>query len=651
MLNRRTLILRAALRLNWTQFRPWLAFRSALGVAIPILLGAATGHPTWGVVAALGALMAGMASFHGAYRARARLMLTVSAAMALAAGLGTVLAEQFLLPVLAVALMSLVLARYTATAVGANTVIIQAFTMQTLLLGFPNPGLGPFGTAGLVLAGGLIQTLLLVMVWPASPRRAERNAVAAAYDSLARFVASLASGSGSRLPGVLPFQNARVILADAHRLGARREHLTLLQALRQGEGLHAALVGFAQADALVRQTGAVGEAQANAALKLLEDLLGTVVQQLRAGHPPGLPPNRLNDFERAVVAMEDQLPETSRAAHQAYAHWTRIMLLHLQFLRPSGAPAAGTGSERLAPVQVPSPALRPVLQGHLVRFTGAMTLATLAERLLHIPNGFWIPLTVCLVLRPEFSVTVHRGVTRIAGTGVGVVLAMSIMLVLHPAGLALSGLLIMAAWLSYALFLTNYAVFSAAITVYIILSLSAAGLSGPVADLSAQRLLATLLGGVIAMGSYLVWPTWHAPHLWDVLLEAVKAQQGYAEGLARWMGGTVAEPVEEQRGHARRWRLRADELLQSALVEPHWAGTLPRPLAQQLLTRLNANAAELLAIQAQVEAGAVLRPDKLHNELTGCLGETAELHATLGQYSPGPTQDGQAGSMGTQPPG
>ncbi|WP_119674971.1 FUSC family protein [Deinococcus sp. RM] len=630
MLTRRSLILRAAVRLNWSQFRPWLALRSTVGVAIPVLLGTATGHAVWGVVAAVGALMAGMASFHGVYRARAGLMVTVSLGMAVAAGLGDLLAQQDALAIAGVALLSLLLARYTATPLGANTVIIQAFTVQSLLLGFPDPGLGPLGTAGLVLAGGLIQTVLLVAVWPVNPRRAERQAVAAAFESLALFVASLAAPGASRLPGVVPFQGARTILADAQRRASRPEHDLLIQTLRQGEALHAALVGFAQADLLVRQTGAVGKQQADAALTLLEALLRNVARRVRRGQPAALPGSDLDGFQAAVFTMERALPDENLAAHQEYAEWTGILLFHLRQLR---AHHPNRADPVVSPQAAPAAVGQPVLQGHVLRFTVAMTLATALERLLNIPSGFWIPLTVCLVLRPEFAVTVHRGVTRVAGTLVGVGVALMIMLSLAPHGLVLAGALIAAAWLAYALFLTNYAVFSAVITVYIILSLSAAGAAGDVLDVSGRRLLATLLGGAIALGSYLVWPTWHAPQVQGVLWTAVDAQLAFAQSLTRRAVGEPDLLLDERRGHARRWRLRADDLLQAALVEPRWPSDLPRPLAQHVVTALNANAAALLVIQARMDAGPTQPSGALEASLAHCVRTAEQLRASLQPYA------------------
>ncbi|ULH17931.1 FUSC family protein (plasmid) [Deinococcus sp. KNUC1210] len=267
----------------------------------------------------------------------------------------------------------------------------------------------------------------------------------------------------------------------------------------------------------------------------------------------------------------------------------------------------------------------------MVRFTLAVTLATAAESVFRIPNGYWIPLTVCLILRPEFAVTVHRGITRIAGTLVGVSVAFLIMRTIQPTGFLLDGMLILTAWLSYALFLTNYAVFSSVITLYILLSLSVAGGPQQIIETGTHRLLATLLGGSIALGSYLMWPTWQAVHVGEVLWEAVTAQLEYAQGLASVLEGGVEERVNECRGHARRWRLRADDLLQASLVEPHWPNDLSKGRARSLLETLNANAAALLAMQAQLQVKQPGRVGLLRRQLAELIAATEALRTELGQ--------------------
>ena len=125
---------------------------------------------------------------------------------------------------------------------------------------------------------------------------------------------------------------------------------------------------------------------------------------------------------------------------------------------------------------------------------------TLLTRLLAVPHGYWLALTVGVVLRQDYLSTLTRGLARFGGTLVGVLLASLLVWALHP-GLAALGLLSLgAAWLVYALFPTSYAAFSAAITLYVVFSVSASGL--PERLVVEQRIWLTLLGGLMALGVY-----------------------------------------------------------------------------------------------------------------------------------------------------
>src|SRR5207302_8853593 len=66
-----------------------------------------------------------------------------------------------------------------------------------------------------------------------------------------------------------------------------------------------------------------------------------------------------------------------------------------------------------------SPAFR-----HAIRLGAALIIASALARLLPLPlqRGYWIPLTVLLILRPDFTSTFTRGVARFLGTVLVVVL-------------------------------------------------------------------------------------------------------------------------------------------------------------------------------------------------------------------------------------
>jgi hypothetical protein len=66
------------------------------------------------------------------------------------------------------------------------------------------------------------------------------------------------------------------------------------------------------------------------------------------------------------------------------------------------------------------------LHAHAARLGAAVGLATLLERALRMPHGYWIPLTVLAILQPDPRATEIRCLQRAAGTLVGVAVVLVI---------------------------------------------------------------------------------------------------------------------------------------------------------------------------------------------------------------------------------
>src|SRR4029077_83847 len=60
---------------------------------------------------------------------------------------------------------------------------------------------------------------------------------------------------------------------------------------------------------------------------------------------------------------------------------------------------------------------------HAVRLMICVALGNSLGRVIHPYRAYWIPMTIVLVLKPEFAVTFSRGVLRIFGTLAGLLLA------------------------------------------------------------------------------------------------------------------------------------------------------------------------------------------------------------------------------------
>jgi uncharacterized membrane protein YccC len=82
---------------------------------------------------------------------------------------------------------------------------------------------------------------------------------------------------------------------------------------------------------------------------------------------------------------------------------------------------------------------------------------------------------------------------------------------LKPDGITLALLTLPCVWLCFSLFKASYALFSVAITAYIVFMMSFIGL--PEMSVLVNRLIATFAGGSLALLVYALWPSPRKPAL------------------------------------------------------------------------------------------------------------------------------------------
>lgn len=139
---------------------------------------------------------------------------------------------------------------------------------------------------------------------------------------------------------------------------------------------------------------------------------------------------------------------------------------------------------------------------YALRLAFVITLGTEIYRQLHYPSGYWIPMTALIVLRPAVTDTVNRAFARGLGTIAGAAVVTLCLAHIHPTLIALAIFTVLFAWISFGIVNVNYALFSAAITAYIVFLLSLDQLPGPL--VAQRRAVATLIGAVIALTVRLV---------------------------------------------------------------------------------------------------------------------------------------------------
>jgi len=147
---------------------------------------------------------------------------------------------------------------------------------------------------------------------------------------------------------------------------------------------------------------------------------------------------------------------------------------------------------------------------HALRFGAALAAGVAAYWLLGMEeHGFWIPLTILFVLRPQEDETFHRLILRAIGTAAGLVIATALAEWLRGDGVALALALTVATAFAYGLLTVQYALFTTAITVYAVMLADSIG--EPALRAAGQRALATAIGIVIAALAFLLWPNPRRP--------------------------------------------------------------------------------------------------------------------------------------------
>jgi uncharacterized membrane protein YccC len=674
---------RGVLHVDKTKMQPWVALRNAMGVAIPLAVGIAIGMPLGGLAVASGALNVSYSDSSDPYRQRARRMLASSALCAIAVMAGGLAGHHNVeaVPLITVwafgSGMAITLGA-TGESLGViSLVVLIIYSAQTLT---PERALQ---AGALAFAGGLMQMLLSLALWPVRQYEPERRALANLYLTLgkaASFPAQLmkapppaetstqafAAMAGRASDHSIESERIRSLLSQAERMRLRL--LTLGRLLRR---MRREKFGFASAEMLEhflesagRVMTAIGESLTrNAPLTMDESWaneIHTATEALRETHE-SLERTFLAAVVRDARRQMDALAGQLRAAIQLAGDITPAGLVATE-QRERARPSRLRVTDDLARV-VANLSLYSAVCRHAIRMAAAVAIAETMSRSLETPRAYWLPMTTALVLKPEFTVTFTRGLLRIAGTIGGLLLATAMFYFL-PAGIGLEVVLIGAfvfllRWIGPA----NYGIFGVAVSALVVLLIAITGVSPKTVIL--PRGLNTIMGGTLALVAYAVWPTWERTQAGEMMarlldsyrvyflkvLEVLTGKEGastadldklrLASRLARTNAAASVDRMQAEPG------TRAEQLmlLTGMLASSHRfmdavlsieAGTLPgrpavrdefRVFARDVNTMLEGLTAELRHARASIEKCPDLRED--HRRLTESPVSAGEQYALV----------------------
>ena len=309
-------------------------------------------------------------------------------------------------------------------------------------------------------------------------------------------------------------------------------------------------------------------------------------------------PGNAENLQQALVygdALRDQLHRARKLAKSwKYAHqYTPISIRKVPrqaYLQVNNAQAILRAN--LTP--------RSAIFRHAMRLGVALAFATAIYRLIPLPiaRGYWIPLTVLIVLRTDFASTFTRGLARLLGTILGAVLAALLASFMAPTQELLVIFVAITAYLAFTFLFANYAIFSTFITMEVVFLL--AFVIPQSSTTALDRAIDTTIGGTLALIMYIIWPTWEQPQVAGNVADRFEAVRRYFVKVMECYvhpNAYDASVLETVRMNSRLARSNASASVQRAIQEPTTHRT-NLELAQDLLGTVDILILSVLTFEA-----------------------------------------------------
>lgn len=525
---------------------PWLALRSAIGIGVPLVAGAILGSLPAGLAVATGSLNVTFSDSHEPYRQRAWKMLAASVSVAVAVAAGGLCGRDTTAAVAVTGLgafaAGLLVALSTAAADLGSVTLVVLIVYAAVPMGPERAAL-----AGLLaLGGGLFQTALGLAFWPLQPYAPERRALGDLYTALSRTAAAPVRATEAP-PATAQSTEAQTSLATLnrdHSIEAERYRLLLSQA----ERIRLSLLALARLGSRLKAPAASESELVERYLAAAAPLLASIALSLQGGRASNEAPTTLGEVQGLAAEMRQResrlAPEVSAAAQDARR---QMDALNGQFRAAADLAAYATpeGLEAFARNEARKPRrlrvrdtvtilranlhLQSAAFRHAVRLAACVALGEGLGRGLELHRSYWLPMTLAIVLKPDFTATFSRGVLRLAGTFAGLVVA-TLLFHLLPAGVTTEIVLIVLLmyvlrWLGAA----NYGIFVIAVTALVVMLVALTGV--PPKEVIAARGINTAAGGAIALAAYWLWPTWERTQISEVLARMLDAYREYFRAI------------------------------------------------------------------------------------------------------------------------
>lgn len=540
---------RTVTRMEWEKILLGRAARNALGVALPLGAGYLLGSLGAGLIVSSGALNVCFTDGDDPYRQRARRMLLGTLLVGLAVLTGTLCGRDAVIAILVVGVWAfaagmMVAISQTATDLGVTTLVtLIVFSAQPME---PHQAV----SAGLLaIAGGLLQTLLALALWPVEGHEPERRALANLYEGIARAAESPAAATEAPSASAQASEahNTLAALGPVHTVEADRYRSLLNQAERMRIGL----LTLSRLRVRIGREKQEGEeiAALDRFFELCTSILKMVAASLRTNSSIDPHPDQLDQIDALAEALRASRAGADSAILSAFVgdvlHQVDAMAGQLRSGVELASHATPEGQAEFDRTQSRTPwTLR--LRGslatlaanltfesaafrHAVRLAACVTLGASIGRAVSWHRTYWLPMTIAIVLKPDFTATFSRGALRVAGTLSGLAFAT---VLLHFISTTVVTQIVLIAVLTFvlrSLGAANYGILTAAVSALVVLLIGLTGVSAK--DVIAARAINSVAGGALALAAYWLWPTWERYRINENLARLLDAYRDYFRAI------------------------------------------------------------------------------------------------------------------------
>lgn len=187
---------------------------------------------------------------------------------------------------------------------------------------------------------------------------------------------------------------------------------------------------------------------------------------------------------------------------------------------------------------------------HAVRLTLTILAGFLIGQVFNLLNGYWILLTIVVIMRPGYGLTKQRSFERVVGTVIGGLIAFSILYLIEDTTY-IAYLTVLTMVFGYWFSHTDYKIGVTFITIYVVLIFGI--LTPNFMDLLVYRIIDTFIGALLAFGAnYFLWPSWEFLNVNKHLSNSIKANRDYIQEISIYYNekGAVTLPYKLARKYA-----------------------------------------------------------------------------------------------------